>query len=188
MVNKPRIKGTNAETAVVRYLREHGHPHAERRSLRGNEDWGDITGTPGVCWEVKAAKTLALAGWLRETERERVASRSEFGILVIKPVRMGATRTDQWWAAMYRGHLDALYSAATADGRCHGPIAYPVFHLSGAKINSLSQAMKEHLYNHRSQVIIIKPKGVKEQRYEYAVSTLARLNDLVVCAGYGGGQ
>jgi hypothetical protein len=136
-----------------------------------------------VCWEVKAAKTLALAGWLRETERERVASRSDFGILVIKPVRMGATRTDQWWAAMYRGHFDLLRLAAT-NGLCPG-VPCPTFPLSGAKISNLSQMMKEHLYNHHSQAIIIKPKGIKDQRYEYVVSTLARLNDLVICAGYG---
>src|SRR5690606_4660297 len=51
---KPRDTGTRAETAVVRYRRDHGWPHAERRALRGNQDAGDITGTPGVCWSVKA--------------------------------------------------------------------------------------------------------------------------------------
>src|SRR5690606_27104000 len=48
--------GTRAETAVVRYLRANGFEHAERRALRGRQDAGDITGTPGICWEVKARK------------------------------------------------------------------------------------------------------------------------------------
>ena len=56
MVNKPKQIGTRAETAVARYLAANGFPHAERRTLRGREDAGDITGTPGVCWEVKGGE------------------------------------------------------------------------------------------------------------------------------------
>ena len=45
--------GTRAEAAVVRYLCANGWANAERRALRGSADWGDVTGTPGLVWEVK---------------------------------------------------------------------------------------------------------------------------------------
>lgn len=76
-MTRPRDIGTRAETAVVRVLRDHGFPHAERRALRGSQDAGDITGTPGVVWEVKGgerAKNAShgqLSKWLHETSRER---------------------------------------------------------------------------------------------------------------------
>lgn len=80
MSARPRDIGTAAETAVVRCLRTAGFPHAERRALRGVLDAGDVTGTPGVAWEVKggaAARTASdgqLVAWLAETERERLTA------------------------------------------------------------------------------------------------------------------
>ncbi|NAE18288.1 hypothetical protein, partial [Enterococcus hirae] len=56
MPARPRDIGTAAETATVRYLRTAGFPHAERRALRGTHDCGDITGTPGLAWEVKGGQ------------------------------------------------------------------------------------------------------------------------------------
>lgn len=104
MVNKPRNIGTAAETAVVRYLVANGFPHAERRSLKGNLDQGDITGTPGICWEVKggaAAKNASdgqVQAWLEETERERVNAGATIGILVLQRKGIGAINAGRWWA------------------------------------------------------------------------------------------
>lgn len=186
MVNKPRIKGTNAESAVVQWLQDHGHPHAERRSLKGGKDWGDITGIVGVCIEIKAGKTLLLAQWLRETEAERVNSSSDFGILVVKPVGMGATRTGQWWAAMYHRDWDRLKIQATASRwACSGDLFHDVaVSLSGAKIKHLSVMMKEQMYLNTS--IVISPKGVKDPGMAYVVTTLERINGVLIQAGYGG--
>ena len=50
---RPRDIGTHTESAAVRYLRTAGFPHAERRSLRGTLDAGDITGCIGTAWSVK---------------------------------------------------------------------------------------------------------------------------------------
>lgn len=185
MVNKPKIAGTNAESAVVRWLQDNGHPQAERRSLKGGKDWGDITGIPGICVEVKAGKTLLLAQWLRETETERNNSRSDFGILVVKPVGMGATRTGQWWAAMYHRDWDRLKIQATASTwACPGdPFHDVAVSLSGAKINRLSKMMTDKMYLNTS--IVISPKGLKDPGLAYVVTTLERLNRVLVQAGYG---
>lgn len=59
-------KGTDAETAVVAYLREHGFPHAERRASRSVLDGGDVSGVVGVMIEVKAEKSLKLSEWMHE--------------------------------------------------------------------------------------------------------------------------
>jgi hypothetical protein len=69
MVTNP--KGTQAETAVVRYLQEHGFPYAERRAKTGRYDCGDINVDPSVVIEVKNHKAMDLAGWIDQTEVER---------------------------------------------------------------------------------------------------------------------
>jgi Holliday junction resolvase len=80
-------RGTDAESAVVRFFREHGYPRAERRALAGNLDRGDIVnGPPGFAFEVKAARRLAHQEWLREAEAERVNAGERFGAVIHKPV------------------------------------------------------------------------------------------------------
>lgn len=105
-MNRPKKIGTAAETATVQALRRHGFPHAERRALTGTHDQGDITGTPGICWEVKggtAAKTASdrqVAEWLTETERERIASSSDIGVLVLARAGIGPANAERWWAVV----------------------------------------------------------------------------------------
>jgi hypothetical protein len=53
------------ETRVVGYLQQ-WWPDAERRALHGNTDRGDVAGIPGLCAEIKACKTMGLAGWVDE--------------------------------------------------------------------------------------------------------------------------
>ena len=98
---RPKDIGTRAETAVVRYLREHGFAHAERRALHGNVDLGDITGTPGIAWEVKggdAARNASdgqITAWLTQANVEAVNSSSDVGILVVQRWRKNPS---DWWA------------------------------------------------------------------------------------------
>jgi hypothetical protein len=119
MVNKPRAIGTAAETAVVRALRAHGFPHAERRSLKGTLDQGDVTGTPGLCWEVKgghAAWTASdrdIDAWLAETETERRNAAADVGILVVQRKGVGADNAHRWWAIMRLGDMLALRNPGT---------------------------------------------------------------------------
>jgi Holliday junction resolvase len=80
---KSKAKGTTAEREVVRYL-QNWWPAAERRALSGNKDKGDVAGIPGVVVEVKAAKTLQLAAWQRETLVERENAGVDLCVLVVK--------------------------------------------------------------------------------------------------------
>lgn len=88
-MSKSKQKGTAFETAVVRYLNDHGFPYAERAPLAGNKDRGDITGTPGLVWECKNAREIRLAEWSDETFVEMVNAAADYGILVIKRPRHG---------------------------------------------------------------------------------------------------
>jgi hypothetical protein len=66
-----KAKGSAFEREVVRVLRGHGHPHAERAYGAGRpRDVGDVSGVSGFAVEVKACRSLDLAGWLDEAARE----------------------------------------------------------------------------------------------------------------------
>ncbi len=101
-MSKSRAIGTRAETAVVRWLQANGWPLAERRALHGALDQGDITGTPGICWEVKGgdeakdAGDRLIASWLDDTEVERCNADAEIGVLVQQ--RRGHACPGRWWA------------------------------------------------------------------------------------------
>jgi hypothetical protein len=117
-MNRSKDIGTRAETAVVRYLRAHGFPHAERRALTGTQDQGDITGTPGVCWEVKAWKRPAgdgqITAWLAETETERINARADVGVLVVRRAGVGDPNAGRWWAIMPIHDLEHILAASLA--------------------------------------------------------------------------
>lgn len=93
MVNKPKAKGTAAETRVVNYLLAAGI-RASRVVMKGNKDEGDIhvvdrTGWSAYILEVKAGKQTVQIGrklkeeWLHQTRVETVNSRFPHGYLVI---------------------------------------------------------------------------------------------------------
>lgn len=114
MVNKSKIKGTAAESAVRDFLREHGYPYCERLSLSGSKDRGDLTGIdPRVVVEVKAAKELDLGPWMRETEQERLNAGAEIGLLVVKR-RLFASPKDWFWIS------DGETMATLLNGYTHG--------------------------------------------------------------------
>lgn len=90
-----------AETGVALYLAAHGWPYAERRTLAGAKDKGDISGTPKLCWEVKYTSAKFTFGqWLNETEVETLNAGADHGILVVKPPGVGSTRVGKWYAVM----------------------------------------------------------------------------------------
>lgn len=111
---RPRDIGTAAESAVVRYLRTAGFPHAERRALRGNHDAGDVTGTPGICWEVKGGTAARMASdgliqaWLDETDKERVAAGADVGVLVVQRPGIGPANAGRWWAILPGWQYESL--------------------------------------------------------------------------------
>jgi hypothetical protein len=83
-VNKSKAKGTAWESAIVNWLNDNGHPFAERRALKGNQDCGDITGLPGVVIEAKAAVTQTWGPWLAELAVEMDNDRADVGVLWAK--------------------------------------------------------------------------------------------------------
>ena len=91
----PKRKGSQFERDVVRYLQAHGFPDAERAYGAGRpEDVGDIAGVPGVTVECKATKSIDLAGFVDEAERERLNARQPYGVAVVK--RRGRSAADSY--------------------------------------------------------------------------------------------
>ena len=97
-MSKSKQKGTAAETAVVRWLRDNGFPHAERRALHGTADMGDITGCGPVVFEVKNHKTMSLAEWIKELETEMLNAKVDTGAVIAK--KRGTTDPGEWYAVM----------------------------------------------------------------------------------------
>lgn len=98
-----RTKGLVAERAVVAFLRDNGWPNAERAVRTGyrtaertSVDPGDITGTPGLLWQVKDVAKDETAKWLTETEVQRYSAGVDIGVLVHK--RRGHAKSGEWWA------------------------------------------------------------------------------------------
>ncbi|MEU6206381.1 hypothetical protein ABZ814_22685 [Micromonospora musae] len=106
MKRRPRDIGTAAESATVKYLVANGFPHAERRSLRGALDAGDITGTPSVAWEVKGgdaarnASDLTITRWMQELAVEMTNANAKAGVLVVQRAGVGPANAGRWWAWM----------------------------------------------------------------------------------------
>jgi len=116
-MNKPKAIGTAGETAVVGFLRLNGFATAERRALAGAFDLGDIVGTPGLCWEVKAGAAAAnaapgqIAKWMAETLCETQNARADYGLLVTKRAAVGPARAGEWWAYLRSDDFLALSGA-----------------------------------------------------------------------------
>ena len=98
-MSKSKQKGTLAETAVADYFRQ-TFPAVERRALSGSNDKGDIANVPNAVIEIKNQKSYKIPEWIKETEQERINAGSPYGVLVIKPNKVGITKIDQWWAVM----------------------------------------------------------------------------------------
>ena len=111
MTNRPKQIGTAAETAVVRTARRLGFPHADRLTLTGNKDRGDVGLCPGVIVEVKGGEQARSASdhmiekWLRETETERTNARAVHAFLVVQRRGVGAGNAHRWWAYWRLGWL-----------------------------------------------------------------------------------
>jgi len=109
-VNKPKQRGTAWETVIVNYLREHGAVHAERRTLAGSSDRGDIAGIPGVVIEAKAVTRFDPSTWLKEAEIERINDHSDVGLVWAK--RRGKTSPGAAYVIMTGETLMTLLWAA----------------------------------------------------------------------------
>lgn len=73
------------QRVVADYLASRGFPFAE--SAGSARPGTDITGTPGVVWEVKARANLDPLAWVRQAIRN--TRRGELPIVVFRPNGMG---------------------------------------------------------------------------------------------------
>lgn len=91
MTNRSKAKGSAWERRLVDFLVAHGHPNAERRVTEGAKDRGDVAGIPGWVVEAKNCRTIDLAGWCDEAEREAIAA-GVYRWAVVFPRRSHQTR------------------------------------------------------------------------------------------------
>jgi len=117
MSNPSKKKGTHAEVAAMKWLREHGFPWCDRQPLRGNRDTGDLQLCIDVIAEVKNVAAGAtgqppqglLATWLMQTDVETENAGAEFGLLIVK--RSGTTDAGRYWCYMRLGEWLRLTGA-----------------------------------------------------------------------------
>lgn len=101
VANKPKQKGTQAESDVVRWAKKHEFYAAERLALSGVNDRGDVRIATGVMVQVKDGYTdrkeptdFQIDSWLKETEQQRIRGDFTVGLLVHK--RFGKGDPDEW--------------------------------------------------------------------------------------------
>lgn len=82
MSNPSKAKGYAFEARIRDWLRTHGAPHIERLPAGATSDRGDLTGTPGVVWELKNHARVELPGWINELKVELANARCEIGAVI----------------------------------------------------------------------------------------------------------
>lgn len=92
------------------YLRANHVPYAERRTLGGANDQGDIAGIPGVVIECKAERAITLSSYVDETEKERTNNGARLGVAWIK--RRGKTSPGAGYVVMTGAQLIQLLQDA----------------------------------------------------------------------------
>lgn len=204
MVNKPKAKGTSAETTVVNYLRAHGFPQAERRALKGGADQGDVSGCLGLAIEVKyAGAGLKLGPWLLETGVERINADADHGILVVKPAGLGAVNVGSWYACMLGADFDRLRNQARTEelARFHqlkdlATVITPLFAVADGPVTRYTAATLRHslvIGNREGNLepgsvlaLTLQPPGTKGRPEAwYRVMRLDHMVQLLHVAGYG---
>jgi hypothetical protein len=110
MTSRNKAKGSAWERAIVDYLRAAGWPFAERRIAGAAKDRGDIAGVVGVVIEAKNTASRNLAGWIEETELERVNDNAWLGVVWHK--RTGKASAADGYVTMTGAQFTALLARA----------------------------------------------------------------------------
>lgn len=110
MTSRNKAKGSAWEHAIVDHLRAAGWPYAERRLAGAAKDRGDIAGVVGVVIEAKNTASRNLAGWIEETEAERVNDGAWLGVVWHK--RTGKASAADGYVTMTGAQFTALLARA----------------------------------------------------------------------------
>lgn len=152
MTNRPKNIGTAAETAVVRAARLHGFPNADRLTLTGNKDRGDVGLCPGVILEVKggaAAKDASdyqIDMWIAETLRERVHAGAAHGYLVTQRRGIGVPNAHRWNAWTTLADLARLQFPDAENPYAYVPLKMHLEHLLWLlRLNGYGNPLAEYL-------------------------------------------
>ena len=97
MSSKSKIKGSQAERDVVKWLKK-WFPYADRRLAGATLDKGDVSGIPGVTIEIKNHATMKLAEWLGELQVEMENDGAWTGVVIHK--KKGKSNPAEWYATM----------------------------------------------------------------------------------------
>lgn len=135
---KPKDKGTKAETGVVNWAKTHDMWKADRIILHGVKDHGDVKLTDRVMVQVKDGYTegrpptdYLIGKWLEAVETQRKAGGFEYAMLVHK--RAGRASPDGW-----RWYIDGhTYLRLTTRCSCDHKHAPPYVELQGYMIPNL---------------------------------------------------
>jgi hypothetical protein len=100
MTSRNKAKGSAWERAIVEHLRTVGWPYAERR----------IAGVVGVVIEAKNTAYRNLAGWIEETELERVNDNAWLGVVWHK--RTGKSSAADGYVTMTGAQFTELLAKA----------------------------------------------------------------------------
>jgi hypothetical protein len=110
MTSRNKAKGSAWERAIVEHLRNAGWPYAERRIAGAAKDRGDIAGVVGIVIEAKNTASRNLAGWIEETEVERVNDNAWLGVVWHK--RTGKSSAADGYVTMTGAQFTALLARA----------------------------------------------------------------------------
>lgn len=108
MTDARKRRGRQSEHVVADYLRRNGFDFAE--AVGAGRSGTDVTGTPGIDWEVKARRGLNLAGLLRQLDER--ADHGRLGVGVVRLDGQGPASIETWPAVLTLADLVALLRAA----------------------------------------------------------------------------
>jgi len=117
MTNRPKQTGTAHETAIVNWFREQGWEEADRLTMKGAADRGDV----GLGFHVpvvieakgvkRSTQRVDMSGFMRELESEIDNAKAETGVVIIK--KSGTTDVGKYYALLpvwrYEQLIAALY-------------------------------------------------------------------------------
>lgn len=120
MSNSAKSLGTQLETAIKTWLREHGWPFAHRRTQQGSADEGDVCLSERIPFTIEAKSArkttdrAAIGTWIRELESEVSNVGDEAGAVIHK--RRGTTDVGEYIAIMPVRFLNVLLTRAYGQG------------------------------------------------------------------------